>query len=37
MEFELPALGGASGLVGISPGLAIVITCTQFGNFAVRG
>jgi hypothetical protein len=34
-EFVLPAPGGSSGLVGISPGLAVVITGTQFGNVEV--
>ncbi len=31
----LPTPGRASGLVGVSPGLAIVITGTQFGNVLV--
>jgi hypothetical protein len=35
LEFVLPDPGGASGLVGVSPGLAIVITGTQFGNISV--
>lgn len=34
-EFALPDPGGASGLAGVSPGLAIVITGTQFGNVSV--
>jgi hypothetical protein len=34
-EFALPDPGGDSGLVGVSPGLAIVITGTQFGNIEV--
>jgi hypothetical protein len=34
-EFVLPTPGGASGLVGVAPGLAIVITGTQFGNVSV--
>ncbi len=34
-EFVLPDPGGASGLVGISPGLAIVITGTQFGDVSL--
>ena len=34
-EFGLPYPGGASGLVGVSPGVAVVITGTQFGNVAI--
>ena len=33
--FVLPGPGGAGGLVGAVPGLAIVITGTQFGNVAL--
>ncbi len=35
IEFVLPDPGGVSGLVGVSAGLAIVITGTQFGNVEV--
>lgn len=35
VEFVLPTPGGASGLVGVSPGLAIVIAGTQFGHVLV--
>ena len=34
-ELVVPDPGGASGLVGISPGLAIVITGTQFGDVSL--
>jgi hypothetical protein len=34
-EFVLPTPGGDSGLAGVSPGLAIVITGTQFGDVSV--
>lgn len=31
-EFGQPGPGGASGLVGVEPGVAVVLTGTQFGN-----
>jgi hypothetical protein len=34
-EFGQPDPGGASGLVGVAPGVAVVITGTQFGNVSV--
>jgi hypothetical protein len=34
-EFGLPLPGGASGLVGVSPGVAVVVTGTQFGNVSI--
>jgi hypothetical protein len=34
-EFVVPAPGGANGLVGVSPGLAMVSTGTQFGNVSI--
>lgn len=34
-EFVVPDPGGANGLVGVSPGLAMVITGTQFGYVSV--
>lgn len=34
-EFGLPDPGGASGLVGVSPGVAVVITGTQFGYVSI--
>jgi hypothetical protein len=34
-EFVLIDPGGASGLVGVAPGRAVVITGTQFGNVAI--
>jgi hypothetical protein len=34
-EFVVPDPGGANGLVGVAPGLAMVVTGTQFGNVSV--
>jgi hypothetical protein len=34
-EFVVPDPGGANGLVGVSPGLAMVITGTQFGHVSI--
>lgn len=34
-EFVVPDPGGANGLVGVCPGVAMVVTGTQFGNVSV--
>lgn len=34
-EFSLPGPGGDNGLVGVVPGLAVVVTGTQFGNVTI--